>query len=71
MKTDRKKLVQTDRLGGGPWSEAWRRLRRNRMAMFGLGVVLCLILVGALAGLLAPYDPFKIDLQNRLLRLRL
>jgi peptide/nickel transport system permease protein len=55
------------RLGGGPWSEAWRRLRRNRMAMFGLGVVVVLVMVGALAGILAPHDPYQIDLQNRLL----
>ena len=52
--------------GGGPWSEAWRRLRRNRMAMFGLGIVIGLILVGLLANLVAPYDPSSIDLQNRL-----
>ena len=56
-----------DRLGGGPWYEAWRRLRRNRMAMFGGVLVVCLVLVGAFAGLLAPYDPCQIDLQQRLL----
>jgi ABC-type dipeptide/oligopeptide/nickel transport system permease subunit len=62
----RETAATQDRLGGGPWNEAWRRLRRNRMAMFGLGVVACLVLLGLLAGLLAPYDPYTIDLQNRL-----
>jgi len=60
-----RKTVRT-RAGGGPWDEAWRRLRRNRMAMIGLGIVAGLILVGLLANVLAPYDPYSIDLQNRL-----
>ncbi len=66
METVEQTAASRDRLGGGPWYEAWRRLRRNRMAMFGLGVVLCLVVVGGLAGLLAPHDPYQIDLQNRL-----
>ncbi len=66
MSADTEKKAVRDRLGGGPWTEAWRRLRRNRMAMFGMGIVVSLILVGLLASLLAPHDPYRIDLQNRL-----
>jgi ABC-type dipeptide/oligopeptide/nickel transport system permease subunit len=64
--TGPKKIVRREGIGGGPWAEAWRRLRKNRMAMFGLGVVACLVLVGFLAEVLAPYDPYQIDLENRL-----
>ena len=28
----------------GPWYEAWYRLRRNRMAMIGLGIIVLLII---------------------------
>jgi peptide/nickel transport system permease protein len=39
------------------WSQAWRRLRANRLAMLGLIVVIILVLVAIFADLLAPYDP--------------
>ncbi len=38
------------------WAEAWRRLRKNRMAMTALAVMLLLILVALLAPWVAPYD---------------
>lgn len=66
MEMNQKSRTPEQRLGGGPWSEAWRRLRRNRMALFGGAVVASLVLVGALANFLAPYDPYVIDLPERL-----
>lgn len=39
------------------WRVLLRRLARSRFAVFGLGVVVLLILVAALAPLIAPYDP--------------
>ena len=33
----------------GPWLAAWRRLRRRRAAMWGLGVVLMFTLMALLA----------------------
>lgn len=39
------------------WMQAWRRFRANRLALFGLAVVLFLILMALFANLLAPYDP--------------
>jgi peptide/nickel transport system permease protein len=42
-------------------SDTWRRLRRNRTAMFG-GVILLLLIVGSVgAPLISPYDPIIVD----------
>ena len=46
------------------WAEAWRRLRKNRMAMTALAVMLLLILVALLAPWVAPYDYDANDLNN-------
>ena len=35
----------------------WRRVARNRGAVFGLAVFLAIVLMAVFAGLLAPYDP--------------
>jgi peptide/nickel transport system permease protein len=41
----------------GTWATTLRRLRRSKTAMAGLGIVLLLFLVAALADVLAPYSP--------------
>jgi peptide/nickel transport system permease protein len=41
----------------GYWGEAWRHLRRDRVAMAGLALVALLIAAGLFAPVLAPYDP--------------
>ncbi len=47
------------------WSDAWRRFRRHRPALFSL-VALLLIAVGAAVGpLLLPYDPERIDFRAK------
>ena len=38
-----------------PWRSAWRKLRRNRAAVFGLVVLVVLHLASLFAGFLAPY----------------
>lgn len=48
-----------------PWFEAWRRLLKSKIGIAGLGIIMFLIIVAALAPVLAPYDPFK---QNILAR---
>jgi oligopeptide transport system permease protein len=45
------------RVAPGLWTAAWRRLRRNRLAMFGLAFVTLVVLVAILADVLSPYDP--------------
>jgi peptide/nickel transport system permease protein len=47
--------------------EFWTRLKRNRMAMTGLGLVLGLFVVSIFAPWLAPYDPNHIDLKQVLM----
>jgi peptide/nickel transport system permease protein len=40
-----------------PWARAWRRLRRRKGALVGLGIVLLFIALAVLAPWIAPYDP--------------
>lgn len=40
-----------------PARRAWRRLRRRKGAMVGLGVILLVVLVAVCAPLISPYDP--------------
>src|SRR3989304_8416931 len=55
------------RAATGFYGDAWRRLRRNRAAMGGLGVVLVFGLAAVFASLVAPADPIAQDLDARLL----
>ena len=41
--------------GTSLWQDAWLRLRRNRLALFGLGVLSLFVLVALLTPWLAPY----------------
>jgi len=45
---------------------AWRRLRRNRSAVAGLVVIGVLVFSALFAPWLAPYNPYQVDLDNRL-----
>src|SRR5688500_2543632 len=38
------------------WSDAWRRLSRNKLAIIGLALVVLFALIAALAPLIAPYS---------------
>ncbi len=42
-----------------PWVKAFRRMLKNRGAALGLYVILFFALIGALADIVAPYDPIK------------
>ncbi len=50
----------------GLYLDAWRRLRRNRLAMAGLVVIIVLMLVAVSAPYIAPYDPYKQSLDDQL-----
>ncbi len=43
--------------GAGPWSQAWRRLRKHRLAMAGLVIVVVVAFTATLAPWVAPFDP--------------
>jgi len=45
------------------FSDAWLRLKRNKLAMIGLVIIVLLFLVAILADVVAPYDPLKQNLR--------
>ena len=46
------------------WGDAWRRLRRNRMAMVGLCYLACLAVIAVLAPAIAPHNPVQTDVRT-------
>ena len=49
-------------------ADAWRRLRRDRASVAGAGCLAALILVAVFAPAVAPYDPIKVAMRERLQR---
>jgi oligopeptide transport system permease protein len=49
--------------GTSLWEDAWNRLKKNKLAMFGLCVVSFMILIALLTPWLAPYSYFEQDLD--------
>jgi peptide/nickel transport system permease protein len=43
----------------------WRRFKRNRLALFGLAMIVLIILAALFAELITKYDPAQIDTSNR------
>jgi peptide/nickel transport system permease protein len=62
-------LPPIDHAGGGspppsqapkprsPWWYSWRRLKKNKLAMVGLGIISALVFIAIFADFLAPMDP--------------
>lgn len=48
------------------WQDAWRRLKKNKLAIASLVVIGLIALVAVFAPLLAPYDPYATDIYNKL-----
>jgi peptide/nickel transport system permease protein len=48
----------------GQWALAWRRLRRHKLAMFGLVTLVVVVAVSLAAELIAPYGFEEIDLRR-------
>jgi peptide/nickel transport system permease protein len=46
------------------WQIAWRHLRRNPLALFGLYVLLSLVMIALAAPILTPIDPTEMDYEN-------
>jgi len=46
-----------------PWRDAWRVLRKNRLAMVGFGIILAFILVAIFAPVIAPHPCCEGDLK--------
>jgi oligopeptide transport system permease protein len=60
--TDRDKA--RPRPARGLWHDAWRRFRRNRLAVAGLAYVLCLIPLAIFAPAVAPHNPVQSDIRQ-------
>ena len=61
-----KKEREFKTLKHSPWRDMWRRLRKNKMAMFGLSVIILLVLCALFADFIAPYHFAEQDLSRRL-----
>ena len=49
----------------GPWREVWRRLRKNKAAIFGLIILAILVFLAIFAKWVAPFGPDDQDLTAR------
>lgn len=58
-------LPQAKEQPAGLWSDAWARLRANRIAMVGLAFIVALILVAIFGPMLTPYDFLTQNLDAR------
>lgn len=52
------------RRSSSQFRDIWRRYKRNRLAMVGLGVVGLLVVIAIIAPLISPYDPYEQNLLN-------
>lgn len=50
-----------------PWKEAWQSFCNNKLAVFGLGIVIFFVILAILAPLIAPYGFREQELSKRLL----
>jgi len=60
-------LSQDERQYASFWTAAWRRFRRNKLAIFGVIYVITIILVAIFAPYITSYTIDKIDPQNALM----
>ena len=58
-------IETADELPVNLWRDAWYRLKRNKLAVFGLIVVLILAFAAIFGPYLTPYDYLTQDLQAR------
>jgi oligopeptide transport system permease protein len=56
--------LDTKPKGANLWSDAWRRLRRNKLALLGLFIIITAIFVAIFADQLAPYTYYEQVLAN-------
>lgn len=47
------------------YRDAWRRLRKNKLAMLSLAVIILFVLMAIFAPFIAPYDPYAQDLTQK------
>ncbi|WP_059049612.1 nickel transporter permease [Paenibacillus senegalimassiliensis] len=63
--TNNAPVIQAEKVSG-PWRDAWRAFRRNKIAMAGLIMIVFFVLIALLAPVIAPYDYKAQELADRL-----
>jgi len=58
------KRIKRSETAASLWSDAWRRIRRNKAAMAGLIIIVVLTLASVFAPWVTPYDPVKADFKH-------
>src|SRR5215213_11624865 len=61
-------IRDAEELSGPPvgfWSDAWRRLKRNRIALVAGGIILLVFILAVVGPWLTPYTPFAQDLERQ------
>lgn len=60
-------VKQEDEQVISPWREAWRTLRKNKLALVGMGIICFFVIVAIFAPVLAPYayDVGDLKMKNR------
>lgn len=56
-------LLESTRPSRSLWSNAWRRLRKNKMAIAGLAYLVFLVFVAVFAPVIAPHNPVRSDVS--------
>jgi len=64
MTGDKPRIADLPRPRESFFSDAWRQLKRYKLAMIGLVIIVLLFLVAILADVVAPYDPLKQNLRE-------
>ncbi|GJM74820.1 diguanylate cyclase [Paenibacillus macerans] len=57
--------IQAEKVSG-PWRDAWRTFRKNKIAMIGLIMIVLFVIIALLAPVIAPYDFKAQELGDRL-----
>lgn len=63
--TNNAPVIQAEKVSG-PWHDAWRAFRKNKIAMAGLIMIVFFVLIALLAPVIAPYDYKAQELADRL-----
>jgi peptide/nickel transport system permease protein len=61
---DKLGLTQDELKASTLYRDAWKRLRKNKLALFALAMIILFIIIAIFAPFIAPYAPETIDLKN-------
>jgi peptide/nickel transport system permease protein len=61
---DKLGLTQEEIKSSTLYKDAWKRLKKNKLALFAFAVIIVMIIIAIFAPFIAPYAPETIDLKN-------